>query len=74
MHPHKGNDVKTAVSKSKRVCTLPVSLNKDSVKLLLPPCLERMKIFWGGKRRGRYKQIYSAVTHVLFWVTLLFGD
>lgn len=32
MHPHKGNDVKTAVSKSKRVCTLPISVSKDSVE------------------------------------------
>lgn len=30
MHPHKGNDVKTAVSKSKRVFTLLVSGSKDS--------------------------------------------
>lgn len=29
MHPHKGIDVKTAGSKSKRVFTLPISGSKD---------------------------------------------
>lgn len=50
MHPHKGNDTQTVVSKLKRVCTLPVSLSKDPVKLLLQLCLEHMKFFWSGKR------------------------